>query len=129
MVRTSSLSSDIFLDLLDCNNLSQDIHQFINNKDLGNYLEESFLVSSKSLYSTLNKTDLDDKKRNYKYSLLKYITRASTRPTPYGMFASVALKKIIIQECTQNDCRVPSRDYPHRSCGTRMNADSVQIMC
>lgn len=32
------------------------------------------------------------------------------------------------KECTQNDCRVPSRDYDHPSC-RRMNAGTVQINC
>lgn len=94
MIRTPTLPIEKFLELSKCNSLKKDILEFVNDKDIHNFLNESFLVSSKSLHKALN-IDVKSKKKEkaYRLSLLKYITRASTRPTPYGLFAGVALGK------------------------------------
>lgn len=55
-------------------------------------IEEALKVSSESLFNSLREIPEDVKrKRNLKYGLIKYLTRMSTRPTPYGLFAGVGL--------------------------------------
>lgn len=55
-------------------------------------IEEALKVSSESLFNSLQELPEDVKRRrNLKYSLIKYLTRMSTRPTPYGLFAGVGL--------------------------------------
>ncbi|MBU5438433.1 lantibiotic dehydratase [Tissierella sp. MSJ-40] len=99
MIRTPTLPLEKFLELLECNNFKEDILEFVNEKDMHSFLNESFLVSSKSLQKALNR-DIKNKKKekDYNLSLLKYITRASTRPTPYGLFAGVALGEFLDYE-------------------------------
>ncbi|PRR80554.1 hypothetical protein CLLI_01270 [Clostridium liquoris] len=103
MVRVPSLPVKIFRDFHKTNgNISDYISE---NEDVMNFMKESVLLSSKSLYNSLNNPPTEKKKiKNYKLGLLKYFTRASTRPTPYGLFAGVGLgsfsdkTKIIVDE-------------------------------
>ncbi|WP_195837965.1 lantibiotic dehydratase [Tissierella pigra] len=90
MIRTPALSIDKLSQLLTKN----DISEFVSDESMYGFLNESLLVSSKSLQRSLN-MDIKNKKKEkaYNLSLLKYITRASSRPTPYGLFAGVALGK------------------------------------
>ena len=74
---------------------------------------------------------------------LKEIKSTNTHPTPDGatlgfictyiLSKSVdySLSKVIesYRECTQEDCRVPSRDYAHRSCRGALNDGTIQINC
>lgn len=99
MIRTPTLPIEIFLELLKYNDLKEGISKFVRDKDMYSFLDESFLVSTKALQMALN-SDIKDKKKekSFHLSLLKYITRASTRPTPYGLFASVGLGEFVDYE-------------------------------
>lgn len=95
MIRTPALSIDKFAELLG----KDDISEFANDESMYRFLNEGLLVSSKSLQKSLNMNIKDKKKEKaYNLSLLKYITRASSRPTPYGLFAGVALGKFLDSE-------------------------------
>lgn len=66
-----------------------DIYKLSEHKDI---IDEAIRVSSKSLFEGLHGNITDEKKKkNIKHSLIKYLTRMSTRPTPYGLFAGVGL--------------------------------------
>lgn len=99
MIRTPTLPIERFSKLIRGNNFKEDTLGFVNEKDMNSFLNESLLVSSKSLQKSLN-MDINNKKKEkaYNLSLLKYITRASTRPTPYGLFAGAALGKFLDYE-------------------------------
>lgn len=72
-------------------NGTETIFDLCQSKDK-NIIEEALKVSSESLCNSLKEMPEDAKKRrNLKHSLVKYITRMSTRPTPYGLFAGVGL--------------------------------------
>jgi thiopeptide-type bacteriocin biosynthesis protein len=98
MIRTPTLPIDNLSELL----IKDDISEFVSDESVYGFLNESLLVSSKSLQKSLN-TNIKNKKKEkfYNLSLLKYITRASARPTPYGLFAGVALGKFI--DCEEEE--------------------------
>ena len=57
-----------------------DIYKLSEHKDI---IDEAIRVSSKSLFEGLHGNITDEKKKkNIKHSLIKYLTRMSTRPTP-----------------------------------------------
>jgi len=65
---------------------------FLNDSYYNPIFKESISIASRDLYSSMNQIPKSKKKlRNLEQSLLKYYIRASTRPTPYGLFAGVAL--------------------------------------
>ncbi|WMM25767.1 lantibiotic dehydratase [Tissierella sp. MB52-C2] len=98
MIRTPTLPIDKFSELL----IKNDISELVSDESMYGFLNESLLVSSKSLQKSLNMNTKNKKKEKaYNLSLLKYITRASARPTPYGLFAGVALGKFI--DCEKED--------------------------
>lgn len=67
------------------------IHQ---NQELFEFLNKSLPISSRTLYrSFVNPSSSPKKQRNVSNSLKKYITRACTRPTPFGLMAGTALGK------------------------------------
>lgn len=99
------LPEDFFLlrkPLLPIKELEYKVFQVDNNIDLDKYIEligksskimEAVLVSSESLYnSIINYNPNKDlkKKKDIFFSLLKYVIRMGSRPTPYGLFSGVS---------------------------------------
>lgn len=90
MVRVPALSLKTFFEFSTskCNiidYISKDIY-------LNNFIEESLLISSRSLYQSLKNPSTSEKKiRNLNSGILNYMIRASTRPTPFGLLAGVGL--------------------------------------
>lgn len=86
-VRRPSLDLSIYRDL------------FINNKDFDlniikencnyNFIEKAIFFSSRNLYNSLKENYISNKKIND--SLAKYLTRMTTRSTPYGLLSGVNL--------------------------------------
>ncbi len=81
----------VLRDELDCDQVLE-LYESLDIKDL---LEEGLLISSKDFYEStqlIGQLEVGTKQyKNISSSLLKYIVRAKTRPTPYGMFSSVGL--------------------------------------
>ena len=103
MIRAPTLPIDSYLELFEFNDIKDNISKFISDEDNYNFLNEGLIVASKSLHKSFN-SDMKSKKKekSYNLSLLKYIIRASTRPTPYGLFAGVALGKFSDLEMEDN---------------------------
>ena len=92
MIRNPSLPIKTFTNLQKEEIPTDEIVDYLTKYHLLNFINESLLISSKSLYSAFK--DLGkDRKRDHatKRSLFKYLIRASTRPTPYGILSSVTL--------------------------------------
>lgn len=105
MIRTPALPVKIASNL---DNISEysDIWDYIVKNDLEGYFKEALQVSSYSLYEALGRVGKDKNKDKEAYiSLYKYLQRAATRTTPYGLLANVAIgefakaknEKIIVQ--------------------------------
>lgn len=90
MVRTPTLPIEVFNDF---DSYDRDSISFLNeNEDISIVLKEGLLISSQSIYKSIENIPKDKKKqRNLDMGIRKYLTRMSTRPTPYGLFAGVAL--------------------------------------
>lgn len=90
MIRTPSLPVNTFSEFM--NFEGHGIEDFIQEHDLGNFMDQSILVSSRELYKAKKRNAQSNKKSKAKeISVIKYFTRSATRPTPYGLFAGVAL--------------------------------------
>lgn len=106
MVRVPSLPLKVFWDF---NKIGDNVLDYIyKNQNIINFIEESLLVSSRTLYESLKNPPISEKKiRNLNSGILNYMIRASTRPTPFGLLAGVGLgefsneTEIIIN---QNEC-------------------------
>lgn len=90
MIRMACLPKNDYLRILEC---KTDLSSYIKeNTELHKYMEKSLLIGSASLYKSYRKDNLKKKElRDLNCALGKYLIRATTRPTPYGIFASVAL--------------------------------------
>lgn len=116
MLRTPGLPANVFSKFLNIEDGS--IEDFVQKNDLGSFVDTSVLVSSRELYKAKDRILQHGTKKSKarEASLIKYLTRASTRPTPYGFFAGVALgefrrdvnpeKLVIDEEKTVIECRV-----------------------
>lgn len=98
-----------------------EIHSTFLKKADEEFFEESILVASQDLYLSIKNTPTSNKKkRHLNSSILKYIIRSSTRPTPYGLFAGVGLgnfsdhsRVVIDQENYLKDIRVDAHWLTH----------------
>lgn len=91
MIRNTSLPIEIFFDLQKEDRIDE-ILDFIEEKKLLNFMKNSLIVSSKSLFYSIKKLGRSHKKDHAIYmSLFKYLIRATTRPTPFGILSSVML--------------------------------------
>lgn len=91
MIRVPSLPLNTysFLSSLNYDNARSAIE---GNKEICNFLNVSLPVSSSSLYNSFtNPSDSEKKQHNLNISLIKYLNRACTRPTPFGLMAGTAL--------------------------------------
>ncbi len=92
VLRTPLLDFDFFLKLTEKEFISNDTLKKAYNDPL---VKESCYLASPTLYHELEKWTkgkLDKKKENrVRLSLLKYLTRMSTRCTPFGLFAGCCL--------------------------------------
>ena len=69
-----------------------EVWDYIKKLGLDEYMLEALFVSSPSLYDSILKIGKDDKKDQATFvSLYKYLVRASSRTTPIGLMANVAL--------------------------------------
>ncbi|WP_010299079.1 lantibiotic dehydratase family protein [Clostridium senegalense] len=91
MIRTPALPVKISRGLMNVNNYNE-IFDYILKNNLEGYLKEALQVSSYSLYEALQRVNNDSKKDKGIYmSLYKYLQRASSRTTPYGLLANVCM--------------------------------------
>ena len=119
MIRIPSFPVHIFNKIND-ENLSE-LHSTFHKEADEEFFEESILVASQDLYLSIKNTPTSNKKkRHLDASILKYIIRASTRPTPYGLFAGVGLgnfsdhsRVVIDQESYLKDVRVDAHWLTH----------------
>jgi lantibiotic biosynthesis protein len=90
MVRTPILATDDFFVIL---NNCQTEEKILNFFDQTPVIAEAIQIASPSLYSSLkNRNNLSQKQhKQIAASLLKYISRMSTRPTPFGAFSFISL--------------------------------------
>lgn len=99
MVRTPSLSVETFSEFLRYEGHS--IEDFIREKDLTSFMDKSILISSRELHKAKERNLQHNSKKwkDRELSFLKYLTRAATRPTPYGLFPELPwgnfLKKLM----------------------------------
>ena len=91
MVRTPSLPVDTFSAFMNFDGAK--IEDFFSQNDLTNFIEKSVLIASRDLSMARERNLQQNNKKNKarELSFRKFFTRASTRPTPYGLFAGVAL--------------------------------------
>lgn len=120
MIRVPSLPIEVFNKIDAADHFSYD--SFLGNEKLKNFMEESTLVASRDLYAILRTppNDSGKKLRNLNNSILKYIIRASTRPTPYGLYAGVGLGEF----STDTNIVIKENDY-----FKDVKADSQWIAC
>lgn len=91
MIRTPALPVKISRELVNINNYNE-ILDYVLKNNLEGYFKEALQVSSYSLYEALQRRDNDSKKDKGIYmSLYKYLQRASSRTTPYGLLANVCM--------------------------------------
>jgi len=91
MIRTPALPVKISRELVNVDNYN-DILDYVVKNDLEGYFKEALQVSSYSLYEALERKNNDSKKDKGIYmSLYKYLQRASSRTTPYGLLANVCM--------------------------------------
>ena len=71
---------------------NNDFFEFLEGNKLDIFLEEALLISSPDLYAAIKRVGKDTQK-DYEtcLSAIKYLTRATTRPTPFGTLAQVTL--------------------------------------
>ncbi len=84
MLRAPALPIENFFQLSEKKDLEE---CFFSNEDI----KEAILIASPQLYRALLKEKNFKQKKQIKSSLLKYISRMSTRSTPFGLFSFVAL--------------------------------------
>ncbi len=92
MIRTPALPLCVAEKLytIDTNN----VWNYIKELGLEDFMLEAIFVSSPSLYDAIKKMGKNQKKdKSTLVSLYKYLVRASTRTTPLGLMANVALGK------------------------------------
>jgi thiopeptide-type bacteriocin biosynthesis protein len=72
---------------------SHSIEDFILQNNINDFMDKSVLIASRELFKAKerNLQHSDKKNKAKELSLIKFLIRASTRPTPYGFFAGVAL--------------------------------------
>ncbi len=92
MLRAPILPAEEFDRLSSTENLQEYLFTLFENDDL---IREAILLASPELYGALklirNKTD--QKQKEIASSLLRYMLRMTTRPTPFGLFSFVGLGK------------------------------------
>jgi lantibiotic biosynthesis protein len=92
MIRRPLLSLESFMKIEDGENFLKSIKNLLE-KD---YVKEAIAVASPSLYKSLPSLYKESNKKNTNQvaiSVLKYLSRMSTRSTPFGLFAGVASGK------------------------------------
>lgn len=89
LVRTPILPIDAFWELASQPDMEPLLLSIYERNPL---LREAIAIASPSLHTALAKKNKDAKEARQSVSaLLKYYTRMSTRPTPFGLFSSVSL--------------------------------------
>lgn len=97
MIRTPLKSKNFYYDFFTDLNNKDDLKYKIIKLGKLQWFRESILISSKTLYDSLlkyingHKLKKEDKFLN---SLLKYIIRMSTRPTPFGIMAGINISNL-----------------------------------
>ncbi len=90
MIRTPALPFNVAENLYTRD--ESEVWDYIKERGLDEYMLESLFISSPSLYNAILKIGQDKKKDQATFvSLYKYLVRASSRTTPLGLMANVAL--------------------------------------
>lgn len=119
MIRTPSLPLKTFFEF---NNSKHTILEYVSkDTKINDFIKESLLISSKSLYQSFISPSINEKKiRDLNSGISKYVTRASTRPTPFGLLAGVGLGRfsneteiIIDQNNYKKDAKVDTYWVSH----------------
>ncbi len=102
MIRIPSLSIEVFENLLLSDMSENNVLEFSKENYVYDFLNESIFLASQDMHSLLKgKPENVKKEKSFNLSLLKYFIRATTRPTPYGLFASAGLGEF--SDCNEND--------------------------
>ncbi len=90
MIRVASLPAKMFQEFAE---VEHPTLPYFNSSGFNcNLFKEAIIIASPDLFNSLvNMPKTEKKLRNIEQSIIKYSIRSSTRPTPYGMFAGVAL--------------------------------------
>ena len=92
MIRMPALPTEVAKELYDLN--FDEVWTYVEKNDLENYIKEALQISSQSLYDAVCRLDNGSPKDKATYnSLYKYLIRAATRTTPYGILANVSMGK------------------------------------
>lgn len=91
MVRTPLLSLSEYTNMfLETDYIDKRLIDFFNRP----CIKEALAIASNDLYTALTNTDLSESSRateQIKLSLIKYLIRLSTRPTPFGLFSGISI--------------------------------------
>lgn len=91
MVRTPSLPASVFSDFVQFE--GNDVENFLQQTPFRDFMDKSILLSSRELYNAKKRNLQSSTKKSKARNLarIKFLIRACTRPTPYGLFAGAAL--------------------------------------
>ncbi|WP_422860342.1 lantibiotic dehydratase family protein [Flagellimonas sp. S174] len=103
VLRTPLLSFDFYKTLTANQDISKDELKKVYKDPM---IREACFLASPTLYFEMEKWVMDEldpkKERKIKLSFLKYLTRLSTRCTPFGLFAGCSLGKFAEQTSIEN---------------------------
>ena len=90
LVRTPLFAIDVFYTLLKSPDLYSELFSFYESNSV---MQEAILAASPSLFEALTKRHQSaiKQQKHLASSLLRYLSRMSTRPTPFGLFSFVSL--------------------------------------
>ena len=114
MIRTPALPTHIAKEIY--GEKHTDVWEYLKEIKLDIFFTEAMQLSSPSLYQAIEKIDENDEAKSATcLSLYKYLIRSSTRTTPYGLLANVALcefrSNASVIERTENIKKEVQLDY------------------
>ena len=93
MLRTPILDSSIYLNLMDSLSKEDTLNRIsLSNLKNDEVIKGSLAIASLDLYHEIKRTydkNINKLNQNLSNSIMKYLIRMSTRPTPYGTFSGV----------------------------------------
>ena len=95
MIRRPSLSINDFRNWDESKYGKEDVLVFLEEHDISSYFTEALMISSPDLFKAMERLGQNIKNDKETYlSIVEYLIRSTTRPTPYGMLAQVVLSKL-----------------------------------